>query len=355
MRMPAFGRSALLGTGPGDGTGLEIGHERGGSLTPQRRTVSAYAGLTMILAGLITLAAVGTYYAYGIYARSQLQGLTYSVETETPLVPFTTVAASPPELISEAVQVSTTGFVRPDVTLALRAPTHSAPTGAASVAPFGGGEPGQLSAAFPEASYASIYPGVKLHPKYWASPLWAGTDEFTFSHGVAADLPDGFRVISMSDVLAPRLGSKTTRITIPSIGVESDIKELKIVNLGDSSAYETPKNTVGHIPESSNPGESGNGWFFGHLESPVKGEGNVFQRLPDIPEQLRNGDDVYVTLENEEGHVYLYKVTATNVVHQNDMRLYGTKGASITLVACVPRLIYDHRILVTADLVGIND
>jgi LPXTG-site transpeptidase (sortase) family protein len=309
----------------------------------------------MILAGFITLAAVGSYYGYGIYARSQLQGLTYSVETETSLVPLTTVAASSPKRLSEAVEVSAVGVVHPDVTLAPAVPTDSAPTGADSVASSAGGDPGRLLSAFPEVSYASIYPGVRLHPKYWANPLWAGTDEFTYSYGVAPKLPDGFRAMSASEVLAPHLGSKTTRITVPSIGVESDIKELEIVNLGDSRAYETPKNAVGHIPESSNPGESGNGWFFGHLESPIKGEGNVFQRLPDIPEQLRNGDDVYVTLENEEGHVFLYKVTATDVVHQDDMRLYDTDGASITLVACVPRLVYDHRILVTADLVGIND
>ena len=324
-------------------------------MTPRRRTVSAYTGLAMILVGLITLAAVGSYYGYGIYARSQLKDLTYTVETETSLVPLTTAAASPPNELSGAVRVLAAGVVRPDVTLAPEVPNNSAPTVVDAVAPSSGGEPDRQLSTFPEASYASIYPGVKLHPKYWASPLWAGTDEFTYSHGVDAGLPDGFRAISASDILAPQLGSKTTRITIPSISVESDIKELAIVNLGDSRAYETPKNTVGHIPESTNPGESGNGWFFGHLESPIKGEGNIFQRLPDIPEQLRNGDDVYVTLENEEGHVFLYKVTATDVVHQDDMRLYDTKGASITLVACVPRLVYDHRILVTADLVGINN
>ncbi len=324
-------------------------------MNPRRRTLSAYTGMAMILAGLVTLAAVGSYYGYGVYAHSRLQDLTYSVETEPRLVPLTIVAASPPERLSEPVRVSTTGIVHPDVTRATGAPTDSAPTGADSVAPSAGGDPGLLLSAFPEASYASIYPGGKLHPKYWASPLWAGTDEFTYSHGVAPELPDGFRAISTSDVLAPQLGSKTTRITVPSIGVESDIKELEILDLGDSRAYETPNNAVGHIPESSNPGEIGNGWFFGHLESPIKGEGNVFQRLPDIPEQRRNGDDVYVTLENADGHVLLSTVTATDVVHQDDMRLYDTKGASITLVACVPRLVYDYRILVSADLVGIDD
>ncbi len=325
-------------------------------MTSQRRTVSSYTGLALVLLGLITLAAVGSYYGYGIYARSQLQGLTYSADTENSLIaPLTTVAAPPPLRPSDAAKVPTSGVAHPNVTLVSEAATDMSPAGAVSVAPSTDTDSGKHPVAFPAASYASVYPGINLHPKYWASPLWAGTDEFTYSHGVAPELPGGFRAISVSDVLAPQLGSKTTRITVPSIGVESDIKELEIVNLGDSRAYETPKNTVGHIPSSSNPGEFGNGWFFGHLESPVRGEGNIFQRLPDIPEQLRNGDDVYVTLENEEGHVFLYRVTATDVVHQDDMRLYDTDGASITLVACVPRLIYDHRILVTADLVGIDD
>ena len=177
----------------------------------------------MILVGLITLAAVGSYYGYGIYARSQLKDLTYSVGTEASLVPLTTVAAPLPEQPSGAVRVLAAGVVRHDVALAPGVPTDSARAGVDAVSPSAGGEPGRLLSAFPEASYTSIYPGVKLHPKYWASPLWAGTDEFTYSQGVEAELPDGFRAISASDILAPRLGSKTTRITVPSPGPEGSM------------------------------------------------------------------------------------------------------------------------------------
>ena len=110
---------------------------------------------------------------------------------------------------------------------------------------------------------------------------------------------------------------------------------------------------MGHIPETPNPGEGGNGWFFGHLESPFKGEGSVFRRLPEVPELLRNGDPVYVRLEREDIE-FLYQVTATQVVHQSELRLYGSREATITLVSCVPRLVYDHRLLVTAKLVGVK-
>ena len=36
------------------------------------------------------------------------------------------------------------------------------------------------------------------------------------------------------------------------------------------------------------------------------------------------------------------------------LRLYDSDNSSITLVACVPRLVYDNRLLVTAELVGVK-
>ena len=136
--------------------------------------------------------------------------------------------------------------------------------------------------------------------------------------------------------------------------MDSEVANLAIIDLGDSSQYETPKHVVGRIPRASNPGEVGNTWLFGHLESPIKGEGNVFRRLPEIPSLLNAGDDVYVSILNEDGDEYLYHVTETEVVNQDDLVLYETDDPTITLVACVPRLVYDHRILVTAKLVGVK-
>lgn len=210
-------------------------------------------------------------------------------------------------------------------------------------------------AAFSVASYTSIYPGTQMHPKYWSHPLWAGTDVRQDS-----GLPEGFRTISAAGVSASLAGmGNAQRIRIPIINVDSGVSELSILDLGDSRAYETPNGVVGHLPKTSNPGEVGNGWFFGHLESPIRGEGNVFSKLPDIPDHLRNyvetGESpVYVNFESEDVE-YLYQVIATQVVHQDDLWLFDTDDAAITLVTCVPRLYYDHRLLVTAKLVGIKD
>ena len=190
------------------------------------------------------------------------------------------------------------------------------------------------------------YPGGQLLPRYWADPLRASPPNPTLQRLLAEFLPVDSNTWTPG-VTLPR----ATQLLIPSIGVDSSIKELEIVDLGDSRAYETPDNVVGHIPVTANSGERGNGWFFGHLESPLRGEGNVFGRLPEIPNLLRQGEEVFVVLRTARAE-YLYRATHTDVVHESQIHLYDTEGPVITLVSCVPRWVYDYRLLVTAELVG---
>ena len=56
-------------------------------------------------------------------------------------------------------------------------------------------------------------------------------------------------------------------------------------------------------------------------------------------------------LDGHDGS-YLYKAYDWTVVHQDDLRLSTTDDATVTLVACVPTLVYDYRLLVQAQLVG---
>ena len=93
------------------------------------------------------------------------------------------------------------------------------------------------------------------------------------------------------------------------MGLDSSVAELGLVNIGDQLSYETPDNTVGHIPETANPGQMAQGWYFGHLRSVLQGEGNVFRRLPNIADLIRQ-DPVDVVLVTEDAE-YLYRVIAT--------------------------------------------
>lgn len=334
------------------------------------RRWSGAAGIGMVSVGLLLLVAVAVYYGYGAYARTTLDDLNFEVASVAESNPSPPVAVSARDVSPRPPKVQTASVANPipdtkpqQRTQAAIAETEtlatafsvSVDTQAEPVAQPAFREP--PPAKFPASIYASMYPAVQIHPKYWDQPLWADSEPYYYRlENVGPSLPDGFQSVSAAnDALVRGASANTTRISIPSIGVESGIKELEIIDLGSSRSYETPNNVVGHIPQSSNPGEVGNGWFFGHLESPIRGEGNIFQQLPNIPEMLRNGDDVHIELENENGHVFLYKVSRTHVVHEDDMNLYNSDNATITLVACVPRLVYDHRILVTAELVGVKD
>ena len=327
-------------------------------------------GVVMVAAGAILLTLVSGYYAYSVNARSQLDELNFVVAQPAPPVQFPQ-ATTPPLRASPKVQpppVSTLAQTTSASVSTESTSTESASARNAATMQNGtvfsppqttqrAGPANQEASARPPSSYTALYPGTHIHPKFWAQPLWSGGEPYVYNpSNPGTDLPDGFRAVSaLDDALRRGEGSRTSRIAIPLIEVESGITELAIINLGDSRAYETPKHLVGHIPQSPNPGEIGNAWYFGHLESPIKGEGNVFHRLPEIPDLLRDGDDVFVELESVDGRVFLYKTTRTEVMHQDELQFYGSNMAQITLVACVPRLVYDHRIVVTAELVGVKD
>ena len=334
----------------------------------------------MIAIGLLLLAAAGTYFQFSQSNKSKLDDLNASISSQPampelppgqvevrgamtddgvfePIKDVVKAANEDTDDGANSQQVSPTSAPSlpsplPAAQAAVQTPAATAVVSETAPKSSGDDEPVVVpNVASLVASYNSIYPGYQMHPKYWDRPLSAGSDPY--SYGIIRR-PDGFVRLSATDGLPKGAAPDATKIHIPSIGVDSEITNLAIINLGDSSQYETPKHVVGRIPQTSNPGEVGNTWLFGHLESPIKGEGNVFRRLPEIPGLLNAGDDVYVSLFNEDGDEYLYHVTETQVVYQDDLALYETDDSTITLVACVPRLVYDHRILVTGKLVGVK-
>ena len=322
-------------------------------------------GIAMVLVGALLLTLVSGYYAYSASARSQLDDLNFVVEQPMQAQPIQ--ARHVPPQPQQPAPVVSSGAQPPATTASLQRDVSQASPVTATAGPLRTGSPpqpvqqtapaSQEAPARPPSSYTALYPATYIHPKFWAQPLWSGGEPYVYNPGnPGTGLPDGFRLVSAADgALRRGEGAPTARIAIPLIDVNSEITELAILNLGDSRAYETPKHLVGHIPQSPNPGETGNAWYFGHLESPIKGEGNVFHRLPEIPDLLRDGDDVFVELESVDGRTFLYRTTRTEVIHQDDFKFYGSDVAQLTLVACVPRLVYDHRIVVTAELVAIKD
>jgi sortase (surface protein transpeptidase) len=197
-------------------------------------------------------------------------------------------------------------------------------------------------------AYASLYPGGRINPRYWSNPEWAGSIPFG-----APGIPDGFSPVSSRDpIAAEAAGAQATRIRIPSIGLDSHIAALELLDLGDQRAYQTPDNTVGYIPETSDPGELNNGWYFGHLESFGTGEGSVFNSLPEVAELIRH-DPVDIFVETDDAE-YMYRVTSTSQIHQDDLQLTQSDSSQITLCTCWPPRVYDRRVLVNAELIAVK-
>ena len=271
---------------------------------PSRRLL----GVALLGVGVVLLGVAGAYYGYGYFASHSLNRLVYQAQVET-----------------ESTSEGTLGM--------------------SSVSSLEGAA--ETVAGRPPAAYA-LYPGGLIPVRRWADPR--GTQAWG-----QGSLLDGFTSVQqLGDSLVEGKASTVHRIAIPALDIKAEVEELRVVDLLDSRAYETPKFTVGHIPTTPNPGTTGNGWFFGHLESPLQGEGNIFSRLPEIPALLRSGEDVYIVVESE-ARQFLYQVTETDLIHEDDLTLYDTGDSRLTLVTCFPRLKYDHRLLITAKLAGSND
>ena len=361
--------------------------------TAQRKFAKLVFGSVLVFVGLVVVVVVGIYYGLGRYNSTQLDGLNAavqgpvampSVETEAPQIrgalmpdgsfkPIHSVVKDVEAYVGErkieervpavATPSPVAAVTAPDVQASatvVPSPAHVPNAQPSAQTPAVAATDERATPAFPTEAidgadlvfaYNAIYPGYQVHPKYWDNPLSAGADPYAYG---VVKRPDGFVSTDPSQGMPRGGASDANHIRIPSIGVDSTVSNLAIIDVGDSRQYETPKHVVGRIPETSNPGELGNTWLFGHLESPIRGEGNVFQKLPEIPALLNSGDPVYVSLLNEDGDEFLYQITATEVVHEDDLELYQTDDSTITLVSCVPRLVYDRRLLVTGKLVGVK-
>lgn len=333
---------------------------------PQRRFLN-FSGIFLLILGAMLLATSGAYYGYTAKAQANLDSLNATLPESV----SGTAEESNLQSASSSQQVIEQGSVEivlvsgpqqemsREASLDRTGQSPSPSTGRTSGQATGEGftlpvasAPARQGASpswvYPASAIGSqqLFPGESLQASFWSNPL--SYESASYRERV---LLQGFASVDPSEGLTLGSTPPATRLIVPSIDVDSAVTELAILDLGGSRAYETPNNVVGHIPETADAGEADSSWFFGHTESPILGEGSVFFNLSKIPGKLQNGEDVFVITDNGE-HQFLYRITSSKVVHQRDMRLYDTGYATIHLVSCVPRLVYDHRLIVTGELIG---
>ena len=198
-------------------------------------------------------------------------------------------------------------------------------------------------AILPSVTSPSVLSIVRDPPEMWDDVNWAESLE---DDALVAE----FEPVNLQEIYG-RPGSEPTRLVIPALSLDAKVEGLPILDIGDAKEYATPDNVIGHIPQSANPGAIGTGWLFGHLESPVRGEGSVFRDLPRVHDLINDGRRVLVVLESDEGR-FLYEVREFIKIPKGEFQFTNSEAPLITLVTCWPRFAYDERILVTAELIG---
>ena len=159
--------------------------------------------------------------------------------------------------------------------------------------------------------------------------------------------------LPLSELDLPESGlAPATLVRIPAIGLTASTIELGVITTDDGRlVYESPIHDVGIIPGHTAPGERGNTWLFGHLESPFRNEGAVFHNLPKLHDIMRRGEAVYVIVDSDDGS-FLYQAMEFRIMRAEDVTFWGSDGRTATLVCSWPRFVYDERVVVTAELVG---
>lgn len=136
------------------------------------------------------------------------------------------------------------------------------------------------------------------------------------------------------------------RITIPSIEVDARVVPVTTVYDDGKLVWATASHAVGHQEGSANPGEPSNVVMSGHISSPLKGEGSVFKRLP----QLKLEAEVVLYTEKK---VYRYRVVETRVIKPEQTEVMDpTPYPILTLITCVPDWVYTSRLIVICEPVS---
>lgn len=272
----------------------------------------------MLGGGALLLALAGGFFGYQAYIDERYE----------PVVVITTEPTLPSQAELEQL-----------LPLPAEAPAAPEQTQSINAAPLPATGPAPSAATLGE-----VYGSWDAAPQDWANPFWAlerGAPEYT----------SGF--LPVEDLHLPASGlAPATLVRIPLIGLESGTIELGVIATEEGHLkYESPIYEVGIIPGHTTPGELGNTWLFGHLESPLKDEGAVFRDLPKLHDYLRKGEAVYVIVDSDDGS-FLYQATEFRILPKEEVNFWGSDGRTATLVCSWPRFIYDERVVITTELVG---
>ncbi len=183
------------------------------------------------------------------------------------------------------------------------------------------------------AQHAETTAAIRIALDPDARPSDQGWNNVSLASSVAF-APDGEPLFSQRHA---------TRIVVPSVSLDAEVRPVGLVFRGGTLQYDVPQQEAGQYVGSATPGTAGNTIIGGHVAR--RGATGVFAALPDV----RAGD----VIEVYRGDVrFRYSITEVKVVAADATDVMGpTQEATLTLITCFPDDNYAERLVVVGRLI----
>lgn len=162
------------------------------------------------------------------------------------------------------------------------------------------------------------------------------------SAGVTSEAVSSEPVAFHEDPAALFSNQHATRVVVPAVGIDAEVRPVGLVYRGGKLEYDVPRLEAGQYTGTARPGDPGNVVIGGHVAQ--RGIDGVFEALPGVVA----GDVVEVYRGDQ---VFRYSITEIRVVAADATDVMGhTQEATLTLITCFPDDGYRERLVVVGKL-----
>ncbi len=173
-------------------------------------------------------------------------------------------------------------------------------------------------------------------------PLFEPLSETRNEPPLAEALAPAARQPLLAGEEAVRLSRHASRVRIPSVGIDAEVRTVGYVFQQGVLQYDVPRIGAGQYAGTAAPGEPGNTVIAGHVAS--RSGPAVFRELP----QVRIGETVELFRGDQ---LFRYIVTEIRVVAAGATAvMWQTDDATLTLITCSMERNFERRFVVVGKL-----
>ena len=165
-----------------------------------------------------------------------------------------------------------------------------------------------------------------------------------------ADSAESWGFTHVAQSAASPLGTlpAASRLIVPELGINVKMDQASLTG-ADIVTHSNAMAANGLDILQANPGERGAMWLFGDAGQ----QANKFGGLTRAADLFSRGEDILIFIDNGST-TYVYAATHSDVFRASDLRLSGSERPTVHLTVPVPSGLYDHFLVVSGELVGVQ-